>query len=149
MGRLRANFARLGDPLQGLHNSEEPLYKSLMRQMVITPSRRESCAMLFLGIIRYEQYYDELVAYGDFPPFGALRHHLSPVGSVSLDSQSPKGSLRIQFPCHPAVSVGRQKESAFMGRLGALIRPTCTSYAGCAQWTIKLRIAFHSYVALK
>ena len=22
-------------------------------------------------------------------------------GSVSLDSQSPKGSLRIQFPCHP------------------------------------------------
>ena len=25
-----------------------------------------------------------------------------PVGSVSLDSQSPKGSLRIQFPCHPA-----------------------------------------------
>ncbi len=24
--------------------------------------------MLFLGIIRYEQYYDELVAYGDFPP---------------------------------------------------------------------------------
>ncbi len=49
------------------------------------------------------------------PPFGALQHHLS-----------------------PAVSVGRQKESAFMGRLGALLRPTCTSYAGCAQWTIKL-----------
>ena len=23
-------------------------------------------------------------------------------GSVSLDSQSPKGSLRIQIPCHPA-----------------------------------------------
>ena len=21
-----------------------------------------------------------------------------------------------------------------MGRLGALLRPTCTSYAGCAQW---------------
>ena len=31
-------------------------------------------------------------------------------------------------------SVGRQKESAFMGRLGALLRPLCTSYAGCAQW---------------
>ena len=29
-------------------------------------------------------------------------------GSVSLDSQSPKGSLRIQFPCHPA-SGGRTK----------------------------------------
>ena len=29
--------------------------------------------MLFLGIIRYEQYYDELVAYGDFPtPEGRL-----------------------------------------------------------------------------
>ena len=27
-------------------------------------------------------------------------------GSVSLDSQSPKGSLRIQFPCHPAKAVG-------------------------------------------
>ena len=49
------------------------------------------------------------------PPLGALQHHLS-----------------------PAVSVGRQKESAFMGRLGALLRPTCTSYAGCAQWIIKL-----------
>ena len=24
--------------------------------------------MLFLGLIRYEQYYGELVAYGDFPP---------------------------------------------------------------------------------
>ena len=77
--------------------------------------------MLFLGLIRYEQYYGDLVAYGDFPPFGALRHHLP-----------------------PAVSVGRQKESAFMGRLGALLRPTCTSYAGYAQWTIKLREAIIS-----
>ena len=34
--------------------------------------------MLFLGVIRCEQYYGELVAYGDFSPFGALRHHLSP-----------------------------------------------------------------------
>ena len=47
-------------------------------------------------------------------------------------------------PSPPAVSVGRQKESAFMGRLGALLRPTCTSYAGCAQWTIKLRKAIPS-----
>ena len=27
--------------------------------------------MLFLGVIRYEQYFGELVAYGDFSPFGA------------------------------------------------------------------------------
>ena len=38
--------------------------------------------MLFLGLIRYEQYYGELVAYGDFPPFGALRHHLPPAEAV-------------------------------------------------------------------
>ena len=35
-------------------------------------------------------------------PFGGWRHHLSPRESMSLDSQSPKGSLRIQFLCHPA-----------------------------------------------
>jgi len=31
-------------------------------------------------------------------------------------------------------SVGRQKESALMGRLGALLRPTWRSYAGLPQW---------------
>ena len=36
-------------------------------------------------------------------PYGTT---FAPVGSVSLDSQSPKGSLRIQFPCHPAKAVG-------------------------------------------
>jgi hypothetical protein len=35
-------------------------------------------------------------------PLWCLRHHLSPQESVSLDSRSPKGSLRIQFPCPPA-----------------------------------------------
>ena len=35
-------------------------------------------------------------------PFGGFATTFAPVGSVSLDSQSPKGSLRIQFPCHPA-----------------------------------------------
>ena len=34
-------------------------------------------------------------------PFWYLRYHLSPLGSMSLDSQSPVGSLRIQFLCHP------------------------------------------------
>ena len=42
------------------------------------------------------------------------------------------------FPCS---SVGRQKESALMGRLGALLRPTWRSYAGPPQGTIKLRYA--------
>ena len=74
-------------------------------------------------------------------PFCGLRHHLpAPLGSVSLDSQSPTAPCEYRSLA-TAVSVGRQKESAFMGRLGALLRPTCTSYAGCAQWTIKLRKA--------
>ena len=38
---------------------------------------------------------------GSYPP-APLRHFVAlfPGGSVSLDSQSPMGSLRIQFPCH-------------------------------------------------
>ena len=36
------------------------------------------------------------------PPLVAGATTFAPVGSVSLDSQSPKGFLRIQFPCHPA-----------------------------------------------
>ena len=42
-----------------------------MRQMLLNTGRREGCSMLFLGVIRYEQYFGELVAYGGFPPFGA------------------------------------------------------------------------------
>ena len=45
---------------------------------------------------------------------------------------SPFGTFGTTFPARG--SVGRQKESALMGRLGTLFRPTCTSYAGCAQW---------------
>ena len=37
----------------------------------------------------------------------------------------------------PRSSVGRQKESALMGRLGALLRPTWRSYAGSPQWQNK------------
>ena len=36
------------------------------------------------------------------PPLVAGATTFAPLGSVSLDSQSPKGSLRIQFPCHLA-----------------------------------------------
>ena len=52
------------------------------------------------------------------------------------------GSLRIQFLCHPRSSVGRQKESALMGRLGALLRPTWRSYAGPPQWHYKTPLCF-------
>ncbi len=43
-------------------------------------------------------------------------------GSVSLDSQSPKGSLRIQFPCHPASggTIGERNEPS---EPGAALRP--------------------------
>ena len=37
----------------------------------------------------------------ELSPFGTT-YHLSPRESMSLYSQSPKGSLRIQFLCHPA-----------------------------------------------
>ena len=59
--------------------------------------------MLFLGVIRYEQYYDELVAYGDFPPFGALRHHLCHGVKRVTRFSGRCAPLRIVFPCHPAV----------------------------------------------
>ena len=47
----------------------------------------------------------------------------------------------LTAPPFPRSSVGRQKESALMGRLGALLRPTWRSYAGPPQGTIKLRYA--------
>ena len=56
-----------------------------------------------------------------------------PVGKHITGFSVAYGSLRIQFLCHPRSSVGRQKESALMGRLGALLRPTWRSYAGPPQ----------------
>ena len=67
------------------------------------------------------------------PPF-------RPAGKRVTGFSVAYSSLRIQFPCHRS-SVGRQKESALMGRLGALLRPTWRSYAGPPQGTIKLRYA--------
>ena len=64
------------------------------------------------------------------PPF-------RPAGKRVTGFSVTYGSLRIQFPCHPRSSVGRQKESALMGRLGALLRPTWRSYAGPPQWHYK------------
>ena len=58
-------------------------------------------------------------------------------------------------PPFPRSSVGRQKESALMGRLGALLRPTWRSYAGPPQWHYKAplcceaayeRTAFQSFI---
>ena len=48
--------------------SEESRYSKHMRQMLLNTGRREGCSILFLGFICDEQYYGELVAYGDFPP---------------------------------------------------------------------------------
>ncbi len=69
--------------------------------------------------------------------FAPLHPLLSPThwifGSLPLPYES-SSLVQLQFLCHPPLSsVGRQKESALMGRLGALLRSTCTSYAGCAQ----------------
>ena len=64
------------------------------------------------------------------------------VNSIS-ENQPPPAALPLWCLRHhlpPRGSVGRQKESAFMGRRGALLRPTCTSYAGCAQWDNKAPI---------
>ena len=65
MGRLRANFARLGNPMQDCHLRKEPnvtgfpfppptvilsdsegsQYVQLMRQMLLNTSRREGCRL--------------------------------------------------------------------------------------------------------
>ncbi len=68
-----------------------------------------------------------LIAVGDTFPSEPFSTTHGPFGPVSL---------WYYVPPSPRSSVGRQKESALMGRLGALLCPTCTSYAGCAQWTI-------------
>ena len=83
---------------------------------------------------------------------------LCPVHPFPLRGTSPQGETRdlrrktashilhVPFRCFPLwwlapppfprSSVGRQKESALMGRLGALLRPTWRSYAGPPQGTI-------------
>ena len=43
----------------------------------------------------------------------------------------------LTAPPSPRSSVGRQKENALMGRLGALLRPIWRSYAGPPQWHYK------------
>ena len=66
------------------------------------------------GFRPWENHTTALRARKRHSPFGGWRHHLSPRSSV-----------------------GRQKESALMGRLGALLRPTWRSYAGPPQWHYK------------
>ena len=57
-----------------------------------------------------------------------------PVGSVSLDSQSPYGSLRIQFPCHPQLRWEHYGRWAFRetGAHGSSGRKT--KQPGFARW---------------
>ena len=120
---------------------------ALPLRVVVSPLRAMSIksALRDLLSVSYDMISTTVISHLRWlSPFGALWHHLpAPLGSVSHDSQVallPYESCSLAT----AVSVGRQKESAFMGRLGALLRPTCTSYAGCAQWTIKLRKAIPS-----
>lgn len=77
-----------------------------------------------------------------------------PEGPSNLRTLRPIGPVNPKNPPRPAVSspfgtayhlsarssVGRQKESALMGRLGALLRPTWRSYAGPPQWHNKPQI---------
>ena len=72
------------------------------------------------------------VPFRRFPPLVAGATTLS-AGKRVTGFSVAYGSLRIKFPCHPRSSVGRQKESALMGRLGALLRPTWRSHAGPPQ----------------
>ena len=76
-----------------------------------------------------------------FPPLWWLAPPPCPVGSMSLDSRLAGLPYESSSFATPRSSVGRQKESALMGRLGALLRPTWRSYAGPPQGTIKLRYA--------
>jgi len=39
-----------------------------MKQMLLNKNRRKGCSKLFLGVIGYEQHFDELAASGGFPP---------------------------------------------------------------------------------
>ena len=53
--------------------------------------------------LSHAKHSGELVAYGDFPPFGALRHHLRHGVKRVTRFSGRYAPLRIVFPCHPAV----------------------------------------------
>ena len=69
------------------------------------PSKRRGASLyktFKTGLRPMENRPTALAGGENVPPLVAGATTFAPVGSVSLDSQSPKGSLRIQFPCHPA-----------------------------------------------
>ena len=96
------------------------------------------------GNERYEEKNRGVICfmyYSSISPFGGWRHHLARWEACHWIRGS-RGSPMNPVPLPPPLSsVGRQKESALMGRLGALLRPTWRSYAGPPQGTIKLRYA--------
>ena len=59
---------------------------------------------------------------------------MRPVNPKNPPRPAVSAPLVPPVPPFPRSSVGRQKESALMGRLGALLRPTWRSYAGPPQW---------------
>ena len=70
--------------------------------------------------------------YSSISPFGGWRHHLARWEACHWIRGS-RGSPMNPVPLPPPQFGGRQKESALMGRLGALLRPTWRSYAGPPQ----------------
>ena len=75
------------------------------------------------GLRPRENHTTALTGVGNaFPLWWLAPPPFRPVGKRVTGFSVAYGSLRIQFPCHRS-SVGRQKESALMGRLGALLRP--------------------------
>ena len=60
-----------------------------------------TCTFVFIG-----KNINFVISCLQQPPLVAGATTFAPLGSVSLDSQSPKGSLRIQFSCHAHFVVG-------------------------------------------
>ena len=79
------------------------------------------------------------------PEGGALNPsgRRQPIPDRTLGAQGRQARRRHQ-PSRQKTTVGRLNGRPFYGQAKGQLRPTCTSYAGCAQWTIKLRKAIPS-----
>ena len=123
-----------GQALTGLR-VDGPLGRRFLRGLSLTRLWREGCGRAPLNYRRrplMKKSSQPPWRAKEIPPLVANATTL-PGGKHVTGFSVAYGSLRIQFLCHPRSSVGRQKESALMGRLGALLRPTWRSYAGPPQ----------------
>ena len=79
MGRLRANFARLGNPMQDCHLRKEPALRDCLPAFTCHPERQRRSSALDdyeTNAIKYQSAGRSHLRW--LSPFGALRHHLSP-----------------------------------------------------------------------